>query len=188
MNLYYNPSSKNMSFLKVAALCAVFFAIVAGNSMAQSPESKIKAIFIYNFTRHINWPESAGTFTIGIVGESDLALELEKIITNSQASSTRTVVIKKLANTQAVGNAQGYNILYFSANESSSIKSVSDRTGKAPVLFITEGSGQSRKGSTISFFRDDASKIKFELNKTALESHSMKASGDLLRLAVLTEN
>ncbi len=168
----------------------LFFFLFPIFASAQDLESKIKAIFIYNFTRHINWPETTtnGSFVIGIVGDNAVATELEKIVGNAKMGNNRPIVVKKITASNAIGVLQSYQVLYFSDKETSAIKPLAQKSSKLPVLFIGDGVGVARKSSSISFFKDTASKIKFELNKYSLEEHNLKASSDLLRLATLVEN
>jgi len=50
---------------------------VAGNVNAQ--DEKFKAIFIYNFTKYVNWPQIEGSFIISILGNSAITGEIESI-------------------------------------------------------------------------------------------------------------
>jgi len=164
--------------------------LVSHMGAAQGLESKIRAVFIYNFTRHINWPESAGNgnFVIGVVSDEALATELEKMTSNIKLNNTRSVVVKRIASNAAIGPYQNYHILYFSNKDAGTIKALSDASVKIPVLLISEGAGMARKGSAMSFYKDPQDKIKFELNKQSLEARNLKASVDLVRLATLVEN
>ena len=63
-------------------LSIVFISLAPGRP--EETNAKIKAIYIYNFTKYIEWPESyrQGNFVIGIVGNnSTLVNELKKMAT-----------------------------------------------------------------------------------------------------------
>ena len=57
-------------------------AIVSGNvKEAVNLEDKLKAVFIYNFTKYIQWAnnDTSGTFKIGVIGDSEIIIPLKKI-------------------------------------------------------------------------------------------------------------
>jgi len=177
-------------YYRLAGAFLISFFSFTMRTNAQDMDSKIRAVFIYNFTKHINWPESAaGTnLVIGVVGDETIAAELEKMTAGAKSGSSRNLVIKRVASGNLTGPLTSYHILYFSNKETETIKGLADASAKASVMLISEGMGTTRKGSTISFFKDENNKIKFELNKRSLEERNLKASGDLLRLAILVEN
>jgi hypothetical protein len=53
-----------------------------------------------------------------------------------------------------------------------------------PILLVSESPGAAKKGSGINFVIVD-DKMKFELNKAAVEKQGLKVSGDLAKLAIV---
>ncbi len=176
--------------MKLIFSVLVSFAFFFGSSQvfAQAIDSKITCVFVYNFTKYIKWPPAAesGDFVIGILGNTPVEGELTKLTGKLKVSGTRTIVIKKINSASNAAALQSCNILYISNKESKALKEINATIGDAPVLMVSEGMGLTSKGSCISIYIDeDSDKIKLELNKKVLESHKLKASSELLNLAVL---
>ena len=75
-------------------------------------------------------------------------------------------------------------MVFISEGQSSSLGSISAKLQGKPVLIISETGGGAKKGAGINFvILDD--KMKFELNKGAVEKQGLKVSGDLAKLAIV---
>lgn len=80
-----------MSFMRHIFVAFVLLWVSMLEVCAQDVNSKIKAIFIYNFTKYIEWPENQkqGDFVIGVLGNSNpnLNKELDKMAALSKIGS-----------------------------------------------------------------------------------------------------
>jgi len=166
----------------------IIFALIAAaspNSLPQSTDTnaKIKAVFIYNFTKYIEWPSDhkGGDFTIAILGDNKaLFEELNKM---SQ--------IKKIANQsfsivryKAISQVNVPHILYIPSDSTEELaKAVEKLRGKS-TLIVTEKPGMARRGAGINFVIV-GDRQKFELNKSNVEKHNLKVASTLENLAVL---
>ena len=142
---------------------------------------KMHAMFIYHFTKYINWPEkeSGEDFVIGIIGQTPLKDELLSI-TKSKNINNRKVSIKQFKeNYEELKNCQ---IIFIPESESKYINKVIANTEKSAVLVITEKGGMLQKGASINFLVINE-KLRFEISKTKLAEHNLKVSNELLKLA-----
>lgn len=166
-------------------LLFAFYAASSPNSLPQGTDTnaKIKAVFIYNFTKYIEWPSEhkGGEFTIAILGRNKaLYDELNKM---SQ--------IKKIANQtfsivsyNSVSEIKVPHILYIPSDSTEELaKAVEKLRGKS-TLIVTEKPGMARKGAGINFVII-GNRQKFELNKSNVEKHNLKVASTLENLAVL---
>lgn len=142
--------------------------------------AKIKAVFIYNFTKYIEWPQSykEGEFTIGIIGETSLYSELIKM-TETKKVANQTLEVKKFTTTNDVTKC---HILYVSKDKSQSLNDIIKKVKNNSTLLVTEESGLVDKGSGINFIIKD-NRQKFELNKSNVEKYKLKVSSNLEALA-----
>lgn len=142
--------------------------------------AKIKAVFIYNFTKYIEWPQSykEGEFTIGIIGETSLYSELIKM-TETKKVANQTLEVKKFTSTTDVTKC---HILYVSKEKSQSLTDILKKVKNNSTLIVTEESGLVDKGSGINFIIKD-NRQKFELNKSNVERYKLKVSSNLEALA-----
>jgi hypothetical protein len=142
--------------------------------------SKIKAAFLYSFTRYFEWPTSKNTsFVIAIHGDSpNLMAELNKM------ASTKTVGGQKLEiqHLKDVNGTGTPNILFILPDKSNFLAdAVSKYKGKG-TLIITEKPGLAKVGAAINFIIEE-NKQKFELNKNSATKAGLKVSSSLESLA-----
>ncbi|MDJ1505138.1 YfiR family protein [Xanthocytophaga agilis] len=155
---------------------------------AQQVDSKLTCIFIYNFTKYIKWPPNteSGDFVIGVLGDSPVEAELQKLTSKLKVNGVRNIAVKKFSSDANASTLQTCHILYISKKESKTLKELSNTLSSSSTLLVSEGMGMANKGSTISIYIDEETdQIKLELNKKMLESHKLKASSELLALAVV---
>ncbi len=147
-------------------------------------QAKIKATFLYGFTKYFDWPGGEGNFVITVVGENTgLLNELNKI------AATKSVGARKLSiqNQQNVKDVGKTNILFITPDKSSQLNdAVSKFKGKG-TLIITEKQGLAKVGATINFVVEE-NKQKFELNKSAASKAGLTIGSSLEKLAVSVYN
>tara|TARA_R110002072_G_scaffold188947_6_gene345767 strand:- start:957 stop:1553 length:597 start_codon:yes stop_codon:yes gene_type:complete len=145
--------------------------------------AKIKAVFIYNFTKYIEWPSDyqKGEFTIGILGDNDaLYDELDKM-SKVKKVANQSFSIQKYKSISEVKNP---HILYIPNDSSTDLSQAVSKLKTKSTLIVTEAPGLARKGSSINFIVE-GNRQKFELNKSTTESHNLKVASALENLAVL---
>ena len=142
--------------------------------------AKIKAVFIYNFTKYIEWPKNyqEGEFTIGIVGESPLYSELTKM-TQTKKVANQSLQVKKFSSADEVSKC---HILYLSKDKSAEISPLLKKLKNNSTLIVTEEAGLVDKGAGINFIIKN-NRQKFELNKGNVEKYKLKVSSSLEALA-----
>lgn len=148
---------------------------------AQSDDSleyKIKAAYLYNFTKFIQWPDkSNAAFTICIVGSdpfSDLIDELE-----TKQAFGKPIHIQRISVLNTAGTC---DIAYV------------DKTGALPksglnnVLTVSSDSEFAESGGMIGFVVENQ-KIKLHINLPVMKRSGLEISAKLLEVAtVIREN
>jgi hypothetical protein len=145
--------------------------------------AKIKAVFIYNFTKYIEWPESSKgkEFTIAILGENvGLYNELNQM-SKMKKVGNQSFSIKTFKSLEEV---QDPNILYIPSDSTDDLAKAANKLMGKSTLIVTEKPGMAQKGSTINFIIE-GNRQKFELNKANAEKHNLKIASSLEKLAVL---
>jgi hypothetical protein len=154
-------------------ICSIF-------SVSAQVNYKIHSLFVYKFTQYIEWPSKDGDFVIGVIGNSPILAELEAIAATKKVD-TRTIVVKKLS---ASADLSACQMVFISENQSSSLGAITAKLAGKPTLIVSETNGGAKKGAGINFVIID-DKMKFELNKAAVEKQGLKVSGDLTKLAIV---
>ena len=147
-----------------------------------SGNARIKATFIYNFTKYIAWPDKykEGNFIIGILGPSNFYNDLTSLL-STKTVGTQKFEIKSYKNpAEFVGACQ---ILFIPTENSNMLPELLKNMKGKNTLIITEKPGLAKQGSGINFVIEN-NKQKFEMNKTNIEKYSLKVSGILTDLAI----
>src|SRR5690348_4655914 len=112
--------------MRILAYVVIAFMLVSAAPLSEKVQTdtnaKIKAVFLYNFTKYIEWPKSYkdGNFIICVLGNSPIYPEL-----NSMASS-KTVGSQKMEIKMftSVGNISKCHMLYVPGNSATGIGDV----------------------------------------------------------------
>lgn len=171
-------------------IACFMFVFCSGISIAvaqpQDKESNLKAAFIYNFTKYIDWENNDGDskFIIGILGTSELDRPISAIARTNTIKNKR-IIVKHFSKVEDIGFC---NILFVPRNSHTPIQTVFEKVDKVDkgVLIISEEPGYARLGSGINFVLNN-DKLKFEINLKALNSAGLKASSQLLKLAIIVD-
>ncbi|HEV7231099.1 MAG TPA: YfiR family protein [Bacteroidia bacterium] len=170
---------------RLLVICLGLFMISAAYQQKEDVvqmNAHCKAIFLYNFTKYIEWPDEykAGNFVIGVYGSYvPLLNELNKMAATKTAGSQK-FEIKSVSTVEA---AAKYHILFISKENLGQFSEISNKLTGRGTLLVTEKDGMTKKGSAINFVQVD-SKIKFQLSKPNAEKHYLKVSTALEALAV----
>lgn len=176
---------------KVATLLIAFFCFSAdyvSMPVFQEPNNsnaKIKATFIYNFTKYIDWPAKykEGNFVIGVLGSTSFYNDLTAFL------STKTVGRQKFEIKSYATIETTYSIchiLFVPTENSYMLPEVLKKMKGKSTLIITEKPGMARQGAGINFTVEN-NKQRFELNKSNIEKYSLKVSTTLAALAIRIE-
>jgi hypothetical protein len=143
---------------------------------------KFHSVFIYNFTKYVEWPDSykSGDFVIGVLGSTSLTDYLDAMAKTKTVGS-QPLKVSKFANSGAIGKC---HILFIPVDQSDKFEEVKSKLNGKPTLIITEKEGLAASGSGINFVQIDG-RWKFELNEAAINAQNLKVSGELKRLAIL---
>lgn len=167
-------------FLPLLLLCTGFFLSLTD----EMEEYHLKAAFIYRFTSYIEWenmPEEE--FSIGIIGESPISKPLKEIAA-AKTVQHKKMIIHEFAENSVPGNSQ---VIFISHKCKASLSEILSRIPKRNVLIITEKPGYAEEGAAINFVIIE-NRIRFEVNLKALSSAGLKASSQLLKLAIMVES
>jgi len=155
-------------------------------TLAQTGEYNIKAVFIERFTRYIEWPEESAVsdtsqpFVLGIIGKNPFGSVLEEIY-STQRIRKKKVIIRYISKLDEI---KGCNLLFLSESEKKELSKILSFSRKRPILTVSDTKDFAGKGVAINFVIIEG-KIKFEINKSAIDNVGLKVSSQLLKLAIL---
>ncbi|MEA3444035.1 MAG: YfiR family protein [Bacteroidota bacterium] len=166
-----------MRKIKISVLLLLFTTIAV-----YGQKERFEAIYIYNFTKKIEWPKEANTgdFIIGILGDSKIVPELKKVA-NAKKVGSRAIKVKEFSDVPEIENC---HILFVVPDESTKLSAAQKKLVNNPTLFVTDKKGMAKSGSAINFIEKNG-KLKFELNKSNATKKGLKVSTDLEKLAII---
>jgi hypothetical protein len=181
-----NFASKNL----IALLAAFFFALVFSAAPVctaqdtQPTEYQIKAAFLFNFAKFVEWPAEAFATTnsplvIGVLGQNVFGDNLERTISNKTINN-RPLLCKEFRSVTEATNCQ---ILFISASEAARFPKIVDALHGTSVLTVSESDQFIEAGGMINFVIE-ANKIRFQINAEAAKKSGLSISSKLLSLAV----
>jgi hypothetical protein len=145
--------------------------------------ARYEALFVYNFTRYIQWPNSSSQeFVIGVLGKSDILNELQSVTANKKIGSS-SIVVKQFHNASEIGKCQ---ILVVSDEASAQVTNLASQLHGKNTLIITERPGLSKKGASICFAIEDG-KQKFEISKNNVAKNGLMVNNQLLDMGIVVD-
>jgi len=166
--------------MKKSRLIVLFLAASLVPAFAQN--YKMHSVFIYSFTRYVQWPDTynQGDFEILVLGDSPILEEL-KAMAQAKKVGDRAIKITKI---KAPSEIRKCNMLFLAAAKSEQIAEVMEKVNTQSILVVSEEAGLGLKGSDINFIVKDG-KLAFELNQASVNKQGLKVSNELTRLAIL---
>jgi hypothetical protein len=172
-------------FLVTVAACAAPALILP----AQEPSptaTQVKAAFLYNFAKFIEWPAASyagaeAPFVIGVLGEDPIRPELEQMVAGKSVNG-RAFQVRKLAYGQDLRRCQ---ILFINASEGKHLPAVLHHLQASSVLVVGDTENFVELGGAVRFFVE-ADRMRFEINVDAVNRARLNVSSKLLSLAWLT--
>ncbi len=153
-----------------------------GNARAQTDEHRIQSVFIYNFTKYFNWKKDADPeFVIGVLGGPALKAELDKRFEAKPTVDGKPVVVREFKSVEGLTKC---HMLVVPSLQSGKFDEVLARLEGTNTLLITCKEGLGKKGSGVNFTKVDG-KLRFELNKAALQKNNILASSEIERLSII---
>ena len=168
------------NFLLVVLICSFAGAATAQN---EEQEANLKAAFIYNFIKYIDWGkyDHGNDFVIGVAGDSPITESLNEI-SNQNTVNNKRIAVKTLYSASDIGDC---DILFIPKESRFSLNYLLERAGPG-VLTISEQAGFAERGTAINFVIIN-NRLKFEANLKAISSAGLKAGSQLLKLAIIVD-
>jgi len=149
-------------------------------------EYLIKAGFIYNFAKFVEWPSTAfsqpdSPITIGVLGTDPFGSVLDRLVEDKKIGQ-RGFVVKRYKWGKDLKDLKECKILFVSASEKAHIDEIVQAVKGLPILMVGETPGFAERGGIIRFTLED-NRVRFEINVDAAHQADLNISSRLLTLA-----
>ena len=167
------------------AACALLTA-AATSSGEETPaltEYDVKAAYLYNFAKFVEWPppdeESARRrFVIAVLGDDPFGRTLEETLAGKTVGD-RSFAVRRVSTPE---QAEGAQIVFVSASEWARLPHVLRVLDGAGALTVGDMRQFAERGGMIGF-RMEGRKVRFDINPEPVERAGLRMSSQLLRLA-----
>ncbi|MCE3280929.1 MAG: hypothetical protein K0S44_3120 [Bacteroidetes bacterium] len=142
------------------------------STLSREQEYEKKSLFIYNFTKLIEWPiEYNGTeFKIGVVGDEFSMLHLRTFMAQKKVTGKKIIVEKYKKGAR-------YQVIYITNSGMNSFENVKNSIKHNKTLLVTD---HAAAGTHISFMMDE-DKVRYTVEKDLIEKSGLKVGQELMR-------
>ncbi len=178
-------SQNTTRLIKAGALAGLLSCVVAARSEEITPtEYEVKAAFLYNFAKFVEWPATAlpekkQPFIIGILGEDPFGDRLDRIVAGKQIQS-HSIGIKRSKRVEELTACQ---IVFISDFAKGRLSPVLDVLHKKNILTVSDMEQFAELGGDIQFVISER-RVRFVINAAAAQRAGLKLSSKLLALAL----
>jgi len=154
-----------------------------------SSEYLIKAGFIYNFAKFVEWPSAAfaqpdSPIVIGVLGTDPFGSVLDRLVQDKKIGQRGFVVrrYKWGKDLKDLKDLRDCKILFVSTSEKAHADEIIQLVKWLPILTVGETPGFAERGGVIRFTVED-NRVRFEVNVDAAHQADLNISSRLLTLA-----
>jgi len=164
--------------LKVSLILGIVFLYM---NSARAQEEKYITLYIYNFTKHIEWPDEyqSGDFVIDVLGHNSVYEALQNML-REKSRGKQTFVVNHPSTVDQIN--PDCNILFVGHWRSKEIADALNQVGDKGTLVVSEKAGMLEQGADINLMIKNQ-KILYEMKKSSLTNRGLAYSVDLTSLA-----
>jgi hypothetical protein len=151
-------------------------------------EYQVKAAFLYNFARFVEWPGDVlpspeASIVLCVYGEDPFGPALDEMV-KGKSINNRDLAIHRAKNSQEL---KGCQVVFIDGAESKRLPEILGALQGSSVLLVGESNGFAEQGGQIQFLLED-NKVRFSINVDAVERAHLKMSSKLLALAKIVHD
>lgn len=170
------------TLLALEALTLILPGVSRGDE-AGPTEYEVKAAYLYNFARFVEWPSDAfvaptSPFVVAVLGEDPFGSALEDLLTNKKILN-RDITIVRTRNPEEAAHA---HLVFIASSELHEMPHILRALAGRSILSVGDVPDMARQGSVIGF-RMEAAKVRFDINTASAQQARLKLRSQLLKVA-----
>jgi hypothetical protein len=163
-------------------LAALVLALGAGAALAAAPEYQVKAAFLYNFAKFVEWPPGVlarhASMNVCVLGEDPFGPLLNRTVEGKQVHD-RPIRVARVAD---LADLSRCHVLFISTSERRELSRLLPAIAGLSILTVGETESFVQEGGMIGFTAGE-NRVRFEINNEAAERAGLHISSQLLKLA-----
>lgn len=158
--------------------------ILSGIAVAGNTEYEIKAAYLYQVTKFIQWPDDQfsnqdAPIRICVLGDSPFGKLLDGL--SEKTSQNRKLTVEHLPSMQKLSHCQ---VIYISRSEKKGLMKILRKTEHLPILTISDIDKFAQRGGIIALTTKN-NRVRLMINYNASKKAAIKLSSKLLEVATL---
>jgi hypothetical protein len=173
-----------MAVLKSLRLLIVSaFMILPAFSSAAPGEYQVKAVFLFNFSRFVEWPASAfptasAPFVVGVFGHDPFGTDLDEVV-KGETVNGRPLVVRRV---QSAADAAGCQILFIHQSEDQRLGELLAALDHRSTLTVSDLPGAAQRGVMIRLVTEKG-RVRLRIDVESARAAALTISSNLLRSA-----
>ena len=182
------PSARKLAFVLAIAVAAGGILRGGEETSPEHTESEIKAAFLFNFTKYVDWPADAlpgaqAGFVLCDEGRDDFKGGLESML-RGRTVEGRALAWKIVRGAPAPGECQ---LLFVGREEGQRSAALLAALRKTPILTVGETEEFGSQGGII-WFTLSGNRVRFTINLDAARRAGLRISSRLLAVATVVDD
>jgi YfiR/HmsC-like len=170
-------------FIAIAIVCSLLSVLEVSAQGAKPTDYQVKAAYLYNFGRFVEWPANAAategsSFTICVLGDDPFGQALDATLAGETIANQK-VTARRISSLQTGADCR---ILFISSSEANRLNKIIEALDKNAVLTVSDIPQFSQHQGMIQFVLEE-NRIRFEVNLTATQRAGLTLSSELLKVA-----
>jgi hypothetical protein len=157
--------------------------LTASVSQAQvHDEYAVKAAFVYNLTKYVEWPQARNQLVVAVMGEGPMPDMLKQML-DKKTSESRSIHVVLSPSEEEL---QHCDILYIANSSSKQLRATLDEIHRKEILTVGDAQSFARDGGMVGLVRV-GEQVQLQINLEATQQSHLKISSRLLNIALLVQ-
>jgi hypothetical protein len=166
-----------------AILLAASWALMPAAGHTAADEYQVKAVFLFNFSRFVEWPASAfpkadTPFVVGVYGNDPFGGDLDEVVKGETANG-HPLTVRRV---RSAAEAAACQILFIPKEENRRLDELVSALAKSNTLTVSDLPGASQRGVMIRLVTENG-RIRLRIDVEAARAAQLTISSNLLRAA-----
>lgn len=146
-------------------------------------ETSIKAAYVFNLTKFVEWPRAGTKLVVGFVGDGPMGEALEKSLTG-KTSGTRVIQVVLYPKSDALEQC---DVIYVAYTSPKKTRATLDQLHDKSVLTVGDTESFPKDGGMVALVRKDA-QVRLEINLDAVQRSRLTISSRVLSIATIVRD